>query len=473
MSGAIDPVELAKRLIACPSITPATGEVFDVLEEALASIGFEVHRFTAGEAPDGPVENLFAARGTGSPHFAFAGHLDVVPPGEGWTGAPFEPEIRGGLLHGRGAVDMKGGIAAFVGACADVRGHPGTISLIITGDEEGPATYGTPRLMEWMAARGIRPDMILIGEPTSEARLGDVVKIGRRGSVNMWIDVPGTQGHVAYPHRADNPVPKLARVLAALDALHLDDGSEAFQPSNLEVTAVETSSKATNVIPGRARIQLNVRFNNLQRGEDLVALVRRTAEGGGARRDGRGEDFRRSLPDACRADLRDRARSDPRGDGRRAQALDPWRNVRRTVPDRALPRRRLRPSERDHAQARRGRGGGGYKGRWRGFTHACFEKRSPKAPPLQGRGLGWGMPESRARDGRQPPPPTPSPKGEGGGHASAAARCRAPLARHAADAHSAPPRCRSRGASRRASRPPPRGSPRARPAGGRRKAAFR
>jgi succinyl-diaminopimelate desuccinylase len=277
MSGSIDPVALTQRLIACPSITPATGEVFDVLHDALAGIGFEVHRFVAGEAPDGPVENLFASRGSGSPHLAFAGHLDVVPPGEGWTGSAFDPEIRGGLLYGRGAVDMKGGIAAFVAACSEVAPGTGTVSLIITGDEEGPATYGTPKLMEWMAARGIRPDMIVIGEPTSESRLGDVVKIGRRGSVNMWIDVPGTQGHVAYPHRADNPVPKLARVLAALDALHLDDGSDNFQPSNLEVTAVETSSKATNVIPGRARIQLNIRFNNLQRGEDLVALVRRTA----------------------------------------------------------------------------------------------------------------------------------------------------------------------------------------------------
>jgi succinyl-diaminopimelate desuccinylase len=266
------------RLIACPSVTPARGAVFDVLEEALRPLGFEVHRFVAGEAPDGPVENLFATRGSGAPHFAFAGHLDVVPPGDGWASGAFEPEIRGDLLHGRGAVDMKGGIAAFVAAAAEVRDHPGTLSLIITGDEEGPATYGTPALMEWMEARGLRPDMILIGEPTSEARLGDIVKIGRRGSVNMWITVTGTQGHVAYPHRADNPVPKLARIVAALDSLRLDEGSDAFQPSNLEFTAVDTSSRATNVIPGAARAQLNIRFNNLHRGEDLVALVRRTAE---------------------------------------------------------------------------------------------------------------------------------------------------------------------------------------------------
>ncbi|WP_114954917.1 succinyl-diaminopimelate desuccinylase [Sphingosinicella terrae] len=278
MTTTIDPVELAARLIACPSITPASGEVFDRLETALAPLGFEVHRFVAGEAPDGPVENLYASRGSGGRHLGFAGHLDVVPAGEGWASDPFAPDLRAGLLHGRGAVDMKGSIAAFVAACAATADQDGTISLIITGDEEGPATYGTPKLIEWMEARAIRPDMILIGEPTSEARLGDIAKIGRRGSVNMWIDVPGTQGHVAYPHRADNPVPRLGRLIAALDSLHLDDGNDIFQPSNLEITAVETSSRATNVIPGRARIQLNIRFNNLQRGADLVELVRRTAE---------------------------------------------------------------------------------------------------------------------------------------------------------------------------------------------------
>jgi len=278
MSVSIDPVDLASRLIACPSVTPAAGEVFDVLERALVPLGFDVHRFVVGEPPDGPVENLFATRGDGAPHFGFAGHLDVVPPGEGWSSDPFVPERRGDLLHGRGVVDMKGGIAAFVAACAQFPDHRGRLSLIITGDEEGPATYGTPKLIEHIEARGLVPDMILIGEPTSETRLGDIVKIGRRGSVNMWITIPGNQGHVAYPHRADNPVPKLARVIDALEALHLDDGNDSFQPSNLEITAVETSSKATNVIPGFARAQLNIRFNNLQRGADLVELVRRTAQ---------------------------------------------------------------------------------------------------------------------------------------------------------------------------------------------------
>lgn len=277
MTASIDPVDLASRLIAVRSITPAQGEVFDVLEQALVSIGFEVHRFVTGEAPDGPVENLYASRGSGSPHFGFAGHLDVVPPGDGWQSDPFVPTIEGEILYGRGSVDMKGGVAAFVAAASETQ-HPGTLSLIITGDEEGPATYGTPILMDWMAERNIKPDMILIGEPTSEARLGDIVKIGRRGSVNMWVTVPGTQGHVAYPHRAENPIPALAGVILALEQLELDEGNEAFQPSNLEITAIDTATRATNVIPAWARAQLNIRFNNLQRGEDLVDLVRRTAK---------------------------------------------------------------------------------------------------------------------------------------------------------------------------------------------------
>ncbi len=274
----IDPVDLAARLIACPSVTPREAGTLTVLGEALEAAGFTVHRFLSGSPPEGPVENMVAIRGSGGPHFGFAGHVDVVPPGEGWRTDPFTPTIEGGLLYGRGAVDMKSSIAAFVAACAEVPEHKGTLSLLITGDEEGPSRYGTLSIMEWMAERDIRPDMILIGEPTSEDRLGDIVKIGRRGSVNMWITVPGVQGHVAYPHRADNPVPKLARVVSALDALHLDDGNDRFQPSNLEITDVRTSNGATNVIAGTATIQLNIRFNNLQRGEDLVELVRRTAE---------------------------------------------------------------------------------------------------------------------------------------------------------------------------------------------------
>lgn len=278
MNSSIDPVALASRLIACPSITPASGQVFDVLEEALLAVGFQVHRWVMGEAPDGPTENMVATRGSGSPHFGFAGHLDVVPPGEGWHTDPFEATVADGVLIGRGANDMKSAIAAFVAAAARVPNPDGTISLLITGDEEGYATYGTPRIIDWLNEREIRPDMILIGEPTSVDRLGDTVKIGRRGSVNMWIEVAGTQGHVAYPHRADNPIPKLARIVAELDQVHLDDGTEAFPPSNLEFTAITTPTNASNVIPASATAQLNIRFNNLQQGQSLVEMVEQIAQ---------------------------------------------------------------------------------------------------------------------------------------------------------------------------------------------------
>jgi succinyl-diaminopimelate desuccinylase len=274
----INPVELATQLINVPSVTPARGEVFDVLEAALTPLGFTCHRWVMGEPPDGPTENMVAIRGDGAPHFGFAGHLDVVPPGEGWSGDPFEARIEDGRLVGRGANDMKSAIAAYVAALSRLGDTRGTLSLLITGDEEGFAVYGTPRIIDWLNERQIRPDMILIGEPTSVERLGDTVKIGRRGSVNMWIEVPGVQGHVAYPHRATNPVPPLARVIAALSAVHLDDGTEQFPASNLEFTAISTPTNASNVIPGSATAQLNIRFNNLQRGEDLVRMVEEVAE---------------------------------------------------------------------------------------------------------------------------------------------------------------------------------------------------
>lgn len=273
-----DVVALAKALIAAPSVTPARGEVFDVLQAALAAKGFTMWRTVDGGPPDGPVENLLATRGSGK-HFAFAGHLDVVPPGEGWTTGAFDPDVRGDLLHGRGAVDMKGSIAAFVAAipAADA----GRITLIITGDEEGPATYGTVALIEQMRERDLIPDLCLVGEPTSAHRLGDTIKIGRRGSVNMWITAHGSEGHVAYPHLADNPIPKLVRMLAAIDAIHLDDGTDWFQPSNIELTDVETGNPATNVIPSEARARLSIRFNDLHTGEALVARIRTIVEGEG------------------------------------------------------------------------------------------------------------------------------------------------------------------------------------------------
>lgn len=270
-----DTAQLAEALIACPSVTPAAGLVFDCLEQMLAPLGFELHRFEAGDPPDGPVENLFAIRHgpADKPHFAFAGHVDVVPPGEGWTSAPFAPERRGELLYGRGAVDMKGAIAAMVAAVRDIPAEAGTISFIITGDEEGAARYGTISLMERMRELGFIPDLCLVGEPTSVNRLGDMMKIGRRGSVNIWLEVPGVQGHVAYPHLADNPCPRLVTLLAELDALVLDEGTDWFQPSNLEITEIVVGNTASNVIPAKASARVSIRFNDLHTGAGLIETV--------------------------------------------------------------------------------------------------------------------------------------------------------------------------------------------------------
>ena len=285
----MDALDLAKRLIAAPSITPATGAVFDALEAMLVPLGFAVHRFTRGDGPEGsddaPVENLFAVRAgpAGSRHFAFAGHLDVVPPGEGWASDPFAPVVQGELLHGRGAVDMKGAIAAMVAAVAEVPQEAGTISFIITGDEEGPALHGTRALIDYMAGAGIAPDLCLVGEPTSVNRLGDMVKIGRRGSVNIFIEVDGTQGHVAYPHLADNPLPRLVAILAELDALTLDTGTRWFQPSNLEITEITAPNRAHNVIPAAGAARISIRFNDLHTGHSLSERVMAIAHKHGGR----------------------------------------------------------------------------------------------------------------------------------------------------------------------------------------------
>ncbi|MFL0672554.1 MAG: succinyl-diaminopimelate desuccinylase [Erythrobacter sp.] len=294
-----DTLSLAKRLIAAPSVTPATGAVFDELQAMLEPLGFAVHRFTRGEGAAGsdeaPVENLFAIRPgpQGSRHFAFAGHLDVVPPGDGWASDPFEPQERGELLQGRGAVDMKSAIAAMVTAAAAVPQEAGTISFIITGDEEGPALHGTRALIDYMTTEGHTPDLCLVGEPTSVKQLGDMVKIGRRGSVNIWISVEGAQGHVAYPHLADNPLPRLVAILAELDALTLDTGTAWFQPSNLEITDISVGNKATNVIPASGQARISIRFNDLHTGKSLSDRVCAIAErhGGKARPVISGEPF--------------------------------------------------------------------------------------------------------------------------------------------------------------------------------------
>lgn len=264
----MDPLPLAQALIRCRSVTPDDGGAMGVLEDALRPMGFAATRLRFGE-----VENLYARRGTSGPHLCFAGHVDVVPPGEGWRHDPFGAAVEDGVLYGRGAVDMKGGVAAFVAACA---GPPdrGSVSLLITGDEEGPAVDGTARVLGWMRENGEVPDMALVGEPTSRARLGDAIKVGRRGSLNAAIAVHGTQGHSAYPHRADNPVHRLLRALHRLTAAPLDAGTEWFEASTLQVTSVDVGNAATNVIPAEARARLNIRFNDRHTAASLEATLR-------------------------------------------------------------------------------------------------------------------------------------------------------------------------------------------------------
>ena len=244
---------LAQELLRRRSITPADDGAQNILAAALERLGFSVTPLRFGN-----IENLFAERAGPGPHLAFAGHTDVVPAGEGWRHDPFGGEIADNMLYGRGAVDMKGAIAAFIAAAA---GSPGHFSLIITGDEEGEAVSGTAKILEWMEAHGKIPDFCLVGEPTCRVVLGDTVKIGRRGSLNAAITIPGRQGHAAYPHLADNPIHRLVPALAELAARELDDGSEFFQPSSLQITSVDVGNPATNVIPGRATARLNIRFN--------------------------------------------------------------------------------------------------------------------------------------------------------------------------------------------------------------------
>ncbi len=291
-----DPLPIAQALVRRRSVTPADDGAIGVVEDALRPLGFACHRLRFGE-----VENLFARRGAGSPHFCWAGHTDVVPPGDkGWTDDPFAAVVRDGALHGRGACDMKGGIAAFLAGLADFVAtrpdHPGSVSLLITGDEEGPAVDGTVRVLEWMAANGHTPDMALVGEPTSRARLGDTVKTGRRGSMNAFITLHGKQGHSAYPQRADNPVHRLVRVLHTLTAAPLDNGSEGFEPSTLQVTGFDTGNTASNVIPAEARAMLNIRFNDRHTGAALTEMLHAALRAEGARYDLRvsvsGESFR-------------------------------------------------------------------------------------------------------------------------------------------------------------------------------------
>jgi succinyl-diaminopimelate desuccinylase len=277
-----DPVALAQALMRRPSVTPDDAGALDVAEAALAALGFRIRRLKFGE-----VDNLYARLGAVAPNICFAGHVDVVPPGEGWTTDPFAADIRDGMLYGRGACDMKTAIAAMIaGAEAYLArdGAPhGSISFLLTCDEEGPAIDGTKRVLETLAAEGETIDHALVGEPTSETRVGDVIKNGRRGSLNVIIAMEGKQGHVAYPKRALNPVAPLVETLAALQKRVLDDGAPGFDPSNLEITSIDVGNAAHNVIPARASAKLNIRFNTNHTGEDLFAWIKEAAEAAAAR----------------------------------------------------------------------------------------------------------------------------------------------------------------------------------------------
>lgn len=276
-----DPIPLAQALMRCASVTPTDAGALGVVEAELTRLGFRCKRYRFGA-----VDNLYARFGDVAPNFCFAGHVDVVPPGDGWRSDPFAAEIRDGKIYGRGAADMKTAIAAMVAATENflARGRPaGSVSFLLTGDEEGPAVEGTKAMLAALKAEGEQIDHALVGEPTSEDRVGDVIKNGRRGSLNVVIEMNGKQGHVAYPHRAVNPVTPLVEALALLNARTLDNGAPGFDPSNLEVTSVDVGNGAHNVIPQRASAKLNIRFNTNHTGEALYSWIEDVAENAAAR----------------------------------------------------------------------------------------------------------------------------------------------------------------------------------------------
>jgi succinyl-diaminopimelate desuccinylase len=293
--GMTDALSIARDLLRCPSVTPADAGALGVLENILNGAGFEVHRVTFGEPGTADIDNLYARIGNSAPHLSFAGHTDVVPPGDerAWTHGAFSGDVKDGFLYGRGAVDMKGGIACSVAAALDYLaangGKPrkdgnGSISFLITGDEEDISVNGTIKLLQWAAARGEKFDHCLLGEPSNVEELGDCIKIGRRGSQSGTLYVDGVQGHVAYPHRASNPVPDISALIVALSNEPLDHGSAQFEPSNLEFTSVDVGNTASNVIPGQARAKFNIRFNDLHTQETLRALLeQRLAKAAGNR----------------------------------------------------------------------------------------------------------------------------------------------------------------------------------------------
>jgi succinyl-diaminopimelate desuccinylase len=280
MSTSADPLAIARDLVRCRSVTPTEGGALGLLAKFLGGAGFTVERMTFTQADTAPVENLYARRGTGAPHLVFAGHTDVVPPGDEarWSHPPFAADVAGGVLYGRGAVDMKGGIACALAAALDhvaARGGAlgGSISFLITGDEEGIAVNGTTKLLQWAAARGEKFDHCILAEPSSAAEIGDTIKIGRRGSLNGTLVVTGRQGHVAYPQLAENPIRALTALMSALMAEPLDQGTAHFDPSNLEFTSVDVGNAVVNLIPGEARARFNIRFNDRHSQASLKTMI--------------------------------------------------------------------------------------------------------------------------------------------------------------------------------------------------------
>jgi succinyl-diaminopimelate desuccinylase len=276
----------AQNLIRFRSITPDEAGALRYIESELAAQGFACHRLPFSEPGTPDVDNLYARIGTGAPHVCFAGHIDVVPPGDeaAWRHPPFAAIIENGILYGRGAADMKGGVAAALAAVAEFlrearSGFDGSISFLLTADEEGPGINGTRKVVEWLAARGERPSACIVGESTSEVEVGDTIKNGRRGSLSCLLKVTGQQGHAAYPEKARNPLPGLIAVLNRLKAGPLDAGTAQFQPSNLEITSIDTGNRATNVIPAQATARFNIRFNNLHTSASLKAWIEAQAAG--------------------------------------------------------------------------------------------------------------------------------------------------------------------------------------------------
>jgi succinyl-diaminopimelate desuccinylase len=278
-----DPLDLARSLIRCASVTPKDEGALDVLQRALESLGFVCHRLPFSQAGTADVDNLYARLGTEGPNFCFAGHTDVVPVGDlkSWTVDPFAAEVIDGFLYGRGAADMKGAIAAFVAAATRFKERcggklPGSISLLITGDEEAYAINGTVKVLDWLKTRGEALDACIVGEPTNPARLGEMMKTGRRGSLIGYLTVFGTQGHTAYPHLADNPVPRMLKMLSAITAEPLDEGTEHFQPSTLEISTVDVGNPASNVIPAQISATFNIRFSDKHTSASLIRWLEET-----------------------------------------------------------------------------------------------------------------------------------------------------------------------------------------------------